>query len=228
MDRTIYNCILYRWQKGSAKIKRVNIFNYFAEAGKDQTVKEIIMRKIQLVEMGIIATVLLMGYKMITSLLALITTLLFGLGGDINRNILMAILPTVLFFAFYTITFFLLARNVKRVARFICGNTDETLEFKLSKISVLHVIIIAICLSSFLQTIPDLVLYVVNRIADPGESGGNYELREWQNGKIKFWSSLTGFVLALILLLASKNIASFFGKDEHSFEIGGEKIDDNA
>ena len=42
------------------------------------------MKKLQLVEMGIIATVLLMGYKMITSLLGLITTLLFGYGTEIG------------------------------------------------------------------------------------------------------------------------------------------------
>src|SRR4026208_772809 len=118
------------------------------------------MKKIQLVEMGIIAAVLVMGYKMITSLLALITTLLFGLGSGISQNILIAILPTVLFFAFYTIIFFLLARNVKRLARFIYSRDEETFDLRLSKVSVLHVIIIAICLNSLLQTIPDVIEYV--------------------------------------------------------------------
>ena len=114
------------------------------------------MRKIQLVEMGIIAAVLVMGYKMITSLLALITSMLFGMGSGISQTIMFAFLPMVLYFAFYTITFFLLARNVKRLARFICRDDDEPIDFKFNKVSVLHVIIIAICLSSFLQTLPDV------------------------------------------------------------------------
>ena len=184
------------------------------------------MRKIQLVEMGIIAAVLVMGYKMITSLLALITTLLFGLGSGISQNIMMAILPTVLFFAFYTITFFLLARNVKPLARFICGQGDESMELKLNKVSVLHVIIIAICLSSFLQTIPGVIEYITGLLTPrPSEELGYYDDR---TVRVSFWNSLIGLIMSIILLLTAKNIAVFFGNDEQSFEIGGEKIEDNS
>jgi len=31
----------------------------------------------------------------------------------------------------------------------------------------------------------------------------------------------------VVLLITSKNIASFFGKDESAYEIGGEKIESN-
>lgn len=184
------------------------------------------MRKIQLVEMGIIAAVLVMGYKMITSLLALITTLLFGLGSGISQNLMMAILPTVLFFAFYTITFFLLARNVKALARFVCGKGDESMELKLNKVSVLHVMIIAICLSSFLQTIPGIIEYLIGQFTpQPGEERGFYDDR---TVRVSFWNSLIGLIMTIILLITAKNIALFFGNDEQSFEIGGEKIEDNS
>ena len=184
------------------------------------------MRKIQLVEMGIIAAVLVMGYKMITSLLALITTLLFGLGSGISQNIVMAILPTVLFFAFYTITFFLLARNVKPLARFISGKDDESLEFKLTKVSVLHIIIIAICLSSFLQTLPYVIEFIIEELSPKRfTEPGYYDNRAV---RMTFWNSLIGLIISIFLLLTAKNIALFFGKDEQSFEIGGEKIEDNT
>ena len=184
------------------------------------------MKKIQLVEMGIIAAVLVMGYKMITSLLALITTLLFGLGSGISQNIMMAILPTVLFFAFYMITFFLLARNVKPLARFICGQGDEPMDFKLNKVSVLHVIIIAICLSSFLQALPNVIGYIIEEFSPKTTTEREY----FDNRAIRmsFWNSVIGLIISIILLLTAKNIALFFGKDEQSFEIGGEKIEDNT
>ena len=183
------------------------------------------MRKIQLVEMGIIAAVLVMGYKMITSLLALITTLLFGMGTGINQNFMVAILPTVLFFAFYTITFFLLARNVKGLARFICGQSDELMEFSLNKVSVLHVIIIAICLSSFLQTLPDVFGYIIEESSVKRVA----ELEFYNRGmRMNLWNSLIGLIMSIVLLLTAKKIALFFGKDEQSFEIAGEKIEENS
>ena len=185
------------------------------------------MKKLQLVELGIIATVLIMGYKMITSLLTLITSLLFGFGTGIGRNIMMAILPTVLFFAFYTITFFLLARNIKPLARFICRDRDEPLEFKLNKVAVLHVIIIAVCLSSFLQTIPDIIQYVGGKFLSAEQYGEDFEPDQWRTDKIRFWNSLIGFIISVILLITAKNIASFFGKEDPSYEIGGEKIESN-
>ena len=185
------------------------------------------MKKLQLGEIGIIATALIMGYKMITSLLTLMTSLLFGFGTGISGNLMMAILPTVLFFAFYTITFFLLARNIKPLARFICRENEELLEFNLTKTSVLHVIIIAICLSSFLQTIPEIIQYLTSKFININPYGEDYELAEWRTTKIRFWNSLIGFIISVVLLITSKNIASFFGKDEPSYEIGGEKIESN-
>ena len=185
-----------------------------------------LMRKIQLIEAGIIATALIMGYKMITSLLTLITSLLFGFG-TMGQNLLFAILPTVLFFAFYTITFFLLARNVKPLARFICREDDALLDLKLNKASVLHVIIVAVCLSSMLQTIPTLLEYSINKFIAPAEYGENFEPGEWRRNSVTFWNALFGLIISIILLLTSKNIASFFGKEEQSFEIGGEKIESN-
>ena len=186
------------------------------------------MKKLQLVELGIIAAALIMGYKMITSLLTLITTLLFGFGTGLNQNLMTAILPTVLFFAFYMITFFFLARNVKPLARFICRDSDDLLDFKLNKAAALHVIIIAICLVSFLQTIRDVVEYAIKKIiphsADDDEYFGNPQfIRE----RVTFMNSLISLIISTILLVTARNIASYLGKEEQTFEIGGEKIESN-
>ena len=185
------------------------------------------MKKLQLVELGIIATALIMAYKMITSLLTLVTSLLFGFGTGIGRNITMAILPTALFFAFYTITFFLLARNVKPLARFIWRDNEEFLDFKLTKVAVLHVIILAICLSSFLQTIPNILQYIAIKFINVDRYGEDLEPAELRSDKIIFWNSMIGLIISVVLLIISKNIASFFGKEEPSYEIGGEKIQSN-
>lgn len=186
------------------------------------------MKKLQLVEIGVTAAALIMGYKMVTSLLTLLTTLLFGLGTGISRSLLMAILPTVLFFAFYLITFFLLARNIKPLAGFLCRDNEERLELNLNKVAVLHVIIIAVCLISFLQTIPEIIQYAVGRFINADQLGEDLEPAEWRTGKARFWNSMIAFIISVILLITSKNLALFFGKEEPSYEIGGEKIDSNT
>ena len=196
-------------------------------ATKSNQPSQSFMKKLQLIELGVVAMVLIIGYKMITSLLTLVTSLLFGFGTGIGRNIMMAILPTVLFFAFYTITFFLLARNIKPLARFICRDHDESLEVKLNKVAVLHLIIIAVCLSSFLQTIPDIIQYVASKFLSAEQYGEDFEPDKWRTDKIKFWNSVIGFIISALLLITSKNIASFFGKEDPSYEIGGEKIESN-
>jgi len=185
------------------------------------------MKKLQLVELGIIATVLILGYEMVTSLLNLITSLLFGFGAGIGRNVMIAILPTVLFFAFYTIIFFLLVRNIKPIARFICRDNEGFLELKLTKPSILHVIIIAVCLISFLQTIPDIIQYLVNKFINVDQISNEFENVERRANKFRFWNSLIDFLLSFLLLIASRKIASFFGENDESFEIGGEKIESN-
>src|SRR6187402_300337 len=108
------------------------------------------MKKLQLVELGVTSVVLIIGYKMITTLFSIITTTLFSFGSSAGEQIFFIILPTILFFAFYTITFFIFGRNITRIAKFFCRRTDDLLTFNLNKAAVLHVIIIAICLSSFL------------------------------------------------------------------------------
>src|SRR5215204_7514004 len=183
----------------------VNIFNYFAMRPHYRFIasRRSFMKKLQLVELGIIATVLIMGYKMVTSLLTLMTSLLFGFGTGISGNLMMAILPTVLFFAFYTITFFLLARNVKPLARFTCRENEELLEFNFNKAAVLHVIIIAICLSSFLQTIPEIIQYMANKFINTTQNGEDLESPEWRTSKIRFWNSLIAFIISVVLLITS-------------------------
>ena len=92
---------------------------------------------------------------------------------------------------------------------------------------MLHVIIIAICLSSFLQTIPEIIQYIASKFININQYGEDFEPAEWRASKIRFWNSLIGFIISVILLITSKNIASFFGKEEPSYEIGGEKIESN-
>ena len=186
------------------------------------------MKKLQLVELGVISVVLIIGYKMITTLFSMITTLLFSFDSSAGEQIFFILLPTILFFAFYTITFFILGRNITRIAKFFCRQSDDLLAFNLNKAAVLHVIIIAICLSSFLRTIPYMLDYFIKKfIIYKDENYDDVELSIWYKTETSFWNSLIGFILALVLLLLAKRIADFLGKEKQTFEINDEKIESN-
>lgn len=190
--------------------------------------RRLFMKKLQLVELGIITVVLIVGYKMITSLMSLVTTLLFGLTSGVNENIGFLILPMVLFFAFYTITFFTLALNINPLARFLCRQPDDSFGFTLNKTAILHVIIIAICIGSFLNTIPDVLEHLINKyLIYDDEEYSNNEMYRWNRGQETFLNSLTGLIIGIILLVFSKRIAVLFGKETHSIEINSEKIEGN-
>jgi len=186
------------------------------------------MKKLQLVELGVISVVLIIGYNMITTLFSIITSLLFGLDTTSGIQIFFILLPAILFFAFYTITFFILGRNITRIAKFFCRQSDDLLVFNLNKAAVLHVIIIAICLYSFLRTIPGILEYVINRfIVYKDENYDGVDLNRWNRNQPTFLSSLIGFILALVLLLVSRRVADFLGKEKQAFEINNEKIESN-
>ena len=184
------------------------------------------MKKLQLAEIGIITLVLIVGYNMITSLLSLVTTLLFGLTSGRNENIRFLILPMVLFLAFYTITFFTLALHSKPIARFLCRQSDDSFGFTLNKTAILHVVIIAICISSFLNTIPDVLEYLLNKyVIYPDREYSNNEMYRWDRDQRTFWNSLTGLIIGILLLIFSKKIAVLFGKETQPIDINGEKIE---
>ena len=186
------------------------------------------MKKLQLVELGVISVVLIIGYNMITTLFSIIISLLFSIDTTSGKQILFILLPAILYFAFYTITFFILGRNITRIAKFFCKQSDDQLPSNLNKAAVLHVIIIAICLISFLRTIPDTLEYLINRfIVYKDENYDVVDLNRWNKDQTAFWSSLIGLILALALLLVSKRVANFLGKENQAFEINNEKIESN-
>lgn len=186
------------------------------------------MKKLQLAEIGIITVVLIVGYNMITSLMSLVTSLLFGLTSGGSENIGFLILPMVLFLAFYTITFFTLALNIKALARFLCGKNDDSFGFTPNKTTILHVVIIAICITSFLNTIPDVLEHLINKyVIYPDEEYSNNEMYRWTRDQTTFWNSLTGLMIGIILLVFSKRIAVSFGKETPPIDINGEKIESN-
>ena len=186
------------------------------------------MKKLQLVELGVIAVVLIIGYKMITTVFSLITTLLFSFDSSGGKQIFFIVLPAILFFAFYTLTFFALGMNVTRIAKFFCRQGDDSVVFNLNKAAVLHVIFIAICLSSFLRTIPGIFDYFIKKyIIYKDENYYDLDLSVSGRNETSFWNSLAGFILALVLLLVANRLANFLGKEKQAFKINDEKIESN-
>lgn len=181
------------------------------------------MKKVLLVEIGIIATALILGYNMIISVLTLLSTLAIMLETDIAQSLGIALLPAIVIFVFYAISFFLLVRYRRSLSRFISGQGDESIGIRLNKASILQVVIVAVCFLTLLRSVPNVIEYLVNKA-----TRGNEELLDntrVYRSNASFVNSLISLVVSTIILITSKNIAGFFGKEEQSFEIAGEKIE---
>ena len=180
------------------------------------------MKKTQLVEIGIIATALVLGYNMITELFSMIYTIAFVLGNDFSQRFGFPILPAILTFMFYLVTFFALIINAKPFSLFICRRNEDMVDIKLSKPAILHVVILIVCLISFLWTIPDIIEYLINKLNPvTDEFSANSRIR----ATATFPNSLITLIITIIFLITARKMAAFFGKEEPSFEYDGEKIE---
>jgi hypothetical protein len=177
------------------------------------------MTKTQLIETCILALVLVIGYDIILSLFSIFTTLVFGMGLGVAGTFKNIIFPFLIYFAFYVIIFFLLARNIKTLARFISKGDKEAIAIQLNKTALLHIVIIAACLITLLHTLIDFIQYILYLLQPVEEyAGAVIDSHRSIVNKIDPVRLAASGVTSVFLLVVSKRIAVFFGKDENVIE----------
>ena len=176
------------------------------------------MKKVHLIEWGIITIGLLFGYKAFESFLSLIVQLVGEAFLDsFSEGLLIAFLVLLLYLA----GFITLLKNCRRLAYYLGGTeAQETVPFRISKESLLQVILISMCVFTVLSNIIDVIYYLFE--AFKSEAGRKNFYGEYDPITAKATPiviSVLKIVLAIIVISYSKKIASSFFRNEDKNEL---------
>ena len=177
------------------------------------------MKRIQLIEWGIVTIGLIFGYKFFTSVFTAVVQLFFRFQGGEN-NFEKILLNTILLTAIYAVSFVILIRKSRQIAVYISGmSANESVPIKIGKHSLLQIVLISICLAAILSDIPQVLIYLFE--AFKGETGRNdipvYEYNKVTGFAFKVAAIQT--IAASVVLYFSKDISGWFIRKNEADEL---------
>ncbi len=180
------------------------------------------MKRVQLIEYGIITIGLLFGYKSFDSFFAAIVQVLYMVGG-LSLDDIGALLPTLIMIAAYTVCFILLIRRSRQIAVYLSGmSAGENVPFKIGKRSLLHVVLIGICAAVILTSLAEIILYLFESFKQEAGRRSFTDNEGSRVSKYVFNVASIRTIIAAVALYFSKDISSWFIRknevDELTFE----------
>jgi hypothetical protein len=172
------------------------------------------MKRVQLIEIGILSVALICGYKFFESLISTIITTLYQFTYGYPEPWTF-IFQYLIFTAIYFTAFFLLIKYCKWIADYIDKKgqqpiTDaesDTINISLQQSSLLFIILVAVCLITLIAEIPVILISVYNYFKK--EAGG---LRRGSVDDLNFKSAAIKFIFTLIILFYARSISSWFSR----------------
>lgn len=174
------------------------------------------MKKLQLIEYGIILCGLIFGYNFAMTFFYFISQVAFYLNDGSGPWSFGSVLSYLLLNLLFLAALFLLIRKSREVARFLCpDHQQDTISTKISKQSLLEVTLIAISVITIISNGPDILGYLFKSFRKSVRSGGDVSgyLTDVENMKLK--SALVQAIMAAVLLFFHRQVSSWFiRKDE--------------
>jgi hypothetical protein len=173
------------------------------------------MRKIQLIEWGIIVVGLVFGYKFMESLFLLALQVIITFDIDIEargylwKSLLMA--------GLYAVGFVAIIRNSHKLASYLNGGAaNDAIPLKIGRRSALQVVLIAICAMQIFAGIATVLIYLYETFAAEISKTPLYGHNARAGiSKDEFRIEAVKVVIALIVICFSKDLANlFFRKNE--------------
>lgn len=176
------------------------------------------MKRIHLIEWGIITIALIFGYKFFETLFSTVVQFVYGFGME---DMAEAILKTLFIAAVYVGIFIVLLRNSYSIARSVTpkDTQGETLPVKIGKRALTHVVLLCLCLYSLLTTITRIILYLFNTFKQEVGNRGVYDDAPQTITKYDFQLAAGQAIVALIILCFSKDIVNWFIRKKEDDEL---------
>jgi hypothetical protein len=175
------------------------------------------MKRIQLIEWGVVTVGLIAGYKFFEGIFEILLRILYdiapGMANDLAR---MAI-----YYLAYAASFILLIRKSSHIAKWLNGpSANDTISIKINKRSLLQVILIGICALTIVSNIATIALYLFETFKN--KAGMYHEPVDTFARDYRFKIAALQTIVALVILYFSKDISGWFIRkneaDELTFE----------
>lgn len=178
------------------------------------------MKRAHLIEWGIIVIALIFGYKFIESILTVLMQLIFMWGSEdqLTKIILRYLLVIGLYFG----AFILLVSNSGKIAVYFSREdvSDNSMDIKIGKRSLLQVILIAICISAVIFNIADIIYYLFDSFRSEVRVRDLFETEpKYKPDKTRFIVSIMEMVLAIIVIYFSRDISSLLVRKNEADEL---------
>lgn len=176
------------------------------------------MKRVQLIEWGIIVVGLIFGYKFFESIFVLVAQLVYGYDNDMldTKFFIRILLVTGMYF----IGFVAIIRNSHTLSIWLNGGAvNNTLPIKIGRRSALQIVLIAICSAQIFSGLATILLYAYDSFqssASPGVGGFGPDIDVTSRvNKNTFKIEGIKVVIALVAIAFSKDLANlFFRKNE--------------
>jgi hypothetical protein len=174
------------------------------------------MKRVQLIEMGILVLALVLLYQFIIAFIAFIVGFFFMMSTNIGREVFTfeLIIPLLLYFC----AIYLLVATRKSLARVLNGRKDEDtfVAISLSGRQLLHTAIIVICVIVLLNELPPIISeYIGNKgshyYRDGSENGLEIEQRMTDSYHI---SSIIRVVLTIVFAFLARWISNIWSNKQ--------------
>jgi len=167
------------------------------------------MKRSELIEWGIVVIALIFGYKFIEALLSLIIQIVYGFDRPGFTLDIFRFLPII---ALYAVVFIALITRSDKIGTYFsrADNANNEIHIKIGKRSMLQVILIAICISTILSNVAEVIYYLFDafrRDVHTRAITDQFENGDTPPSTYSFVVNLIRIVIAIIVIYFSKNIA---------------------
>lgn len=172
------------------------------------------MKRIHLIEWGIIAVGLIFGFKLFENFFSMLIALIYGYG--LMEELAENVIKWLVILGIYGTVFIVLIKKSYSIAKTINGNNpDETIPISIGKKSLLQVILIGISIVSILSNLTKVILYIFEVFKKEGNFRTGADFNPTDITKYNFQVAVGETILALIVLFCAKDIVNWFvRKDE--------------
>lgn len=181
------------------------------------------MKRIQLIDWGIVTIGLIFGFKFFEGMFSLFAQILYDFDGFATGSGLVKLL---ILCAAYAALFLFLIRKSAEIANWINGAVkNEPIGFNIDKHSLLQVVLIALCVATILSNMADIVLYLFETFKN--EAGRFHEPVDTTFSKHRFKVTAIETIVAFVIMYFSKDISSWFIRKDKTAELTFESDPEN-